>query len=141
MSPIGSSLQRVPPSVSGVRTQRTIVLDSPRSLDKFRRTLRSPLLPPARIVVDPRFVDDSDALERRLNALYSDCGCKAGSAATLLTALALVAQLVASGKPPRSREGLQGIAVLGGAAIAGKAAGLVRSRVALLQTTAGVRAR
>jgi len=130
------------PSVIGAgRERRTIVLDSPRSLDELRRALRAPFLPAARIVVDPRFVDDSDELERRLNELYSDCGCKTGSAATLLTALALVAHLLASGKPPRSREGLQGIATLGGAAIAGKAAGLIRSRVALLHLTTELRAR
>ena len=62
MSPMGSSLEQVvPPSVIGARSRpRTIVLDSPRSLDEFRRTLRTPLLPPARILVDSRFVDDSD---------------------------------------------------------------------------------
>jgi hypothetical protein len=116
------------------------IVDSPRALHELRQRLRSPVLPPARVVLDPVFVPDSAAVERRLNALYSDCGCGVGSAAALLAALAYGSRLLAAERRARPRDGLHGLAVLGGAALAGKAAGLVRSRVALLRLTTALRA-
>jgi hypothetical protein len=91
------------------------------------------------VVLDSAFVEDGAELERRLNALYSDCGCDAGSAAVLLAAVAYGSWLLAADRPARPRDGLQGLAVLSGAALAGKATGLVRSRVALLRLIRSLR--
>ncbi len=128
-------------AVAGSSPSRIVVIDSVQALDDFRRSLRNPILPPARVVLDPDFVEGSVELERQLNELYSECGCSAGSAATLLAAVAYGARLFAGGKPPSSRQGLHGLAAVGGAALAGKAAGVARSRLALLRLTASVRAR
>jgi len=121
-------------------SSRSVVIDCPQALDDLRRALRRPVLPPVRVILDPAFVEGGAAMEGRLNALYSDCGCGAGSLAALLAAVAYGSRLLAAERPVRPRDGLHGLAVLSGAAMAGKAAGLVRSRAALLRLTASLRA-
>ena len=118
---------------------RSIVIDCPQALNDLRCELRRPVLPPVRVVLDPTFVEGGSAAERRLNALYSDCGCGAGSVAVLVAAVAHGSWLLLAERPVRPRDGLHGLAVLSGAALAGKAAGLMRSRVALLRLTASLR--
>lgn len=85
-----------------------------------------------RIVLDPdHFGPDGAALEERLNELNADCGCETGAFAVLVAFVSMVAWT--AWVRPELTWSLGGTAVglLLAAAIAGKVAGLVHSRLLL----------
>ena len=114
-----------------------VVLDSASALAAFRASLLTrPRRVKGRIVLDPDFATPEDrGLERRLNELYADCGCTLGAAAALVAAITCTARVLTADSPVGTAAGARSLAVVGAAAVAGKAVGLLYSRAALLRLT------
>lgn len=117
-----------------------IVLDSPTALADFRATLAISMpLRQGRIIVDPSFIPGSNpAIEERLNELYSDCGCTAGSVAATAATAANAIRLARSAVPVGAAVGLRCLAQVSVAALVGKSIGLMYNRLALLHLTASL---
>lgn len=120
-----------------------VVIDSDRVLREFGA---SPLTferrDKRRIVLDADFATAADSpLEERLNELYADCGCTVGAKAALLAAIVCTTSFLRSDLPVGATAGARCLAVVGAAAVAGKTAGLLYSRVALLRLTKPLRPR
>lgn len=119
-------------------SRHDILIDSAATLADFRAALASPRrLSGDRIIVAPQFVQESNsAVEKRLNQLYSDCGCVAGSVVAALAATACAVRLVRSRAPLGVTDLLKCLAEVSIAALVGKYIGLVYDRFALLRLSA-----
>lgn len=112
------------------------MLDSPADLTEFKAKLRVPRrLPPATIRLGPTITPAPQraAAQERLRALYSDCGCTAGSFAAGAAAVASAIRLTTSQRPAGLSDGLQCAGAVVAAALIGKVLGLAYKRAALLR--------
>lgn len=113
-----------------------VLLDSPAALTRFKEKLRAPQpLPPATIRLGPAIVPASQrlAVEERLNALYSDCGCTAGSLAAAAAAVASAWRLVRSRGSVEFSDGAQSAGMIIVAALLGKGLALAYQRATLIR--------
>jgi len=132
------SIRSIPFSARFAPPRGTLSLDSAASLAGLRRSLvsLSPLRPGLQLALrHPALGAGAGRMERRLNALYSSCGCNAGALAAVGTVLVLAwrwwhAARVGAGEGRGSW--LMALGALVAAALVGKAIGLLWSRVALI---------
>lgn len=119
-----------------------IRIDSDEALADFRRRLRSPGPLPDKVSLDYTFVAGSRShhqrLERRMNNSLADCGCDAGAAAVILAATSMAIRRLTSGNTIRTARVGRGAAVLAGAAVLGKLAGLAYHRTALIRLSGSI---
>jgi hypothetical protein len=127
---------RPPPEVDRLAHDSTIVLRTLADLDALRRNRRVVLAGPrTELALGTLPSDDARAIEARLNAHASNCGCNTGSIVASLALLAYAAYLViAQGGPSQWRlsDAWWGFAVLVVAAAAGKGLGVIHARASLL---------
>jgi len=131
-------LRSIPSSVRFAAPRGTLHLDSAESLARLRRSLLSlsPLRPGVQIALrHPALGGGAGRTERRLNALYSSCGCNAGALAAAGAVLVLAWRWWHAARVGASAGGgswLMALGALVAAALAGKAIGLLWSRAALI---------
>ncbi len=115
-------------------SRRTTAIDSLSALSRLRRSAWIPQLTTS----GARIVFHEDALgaeakraEARVNALYDSCGCGAGGVAVVATAVGLASWWALGSVRLDGRAVLISLGALVAAAVGGKLAGIVWSRVAL----------
>jgi len=115
---------------------RRIILNSREDLGRFKSQLRAlRRLPPAtiRLRTGVDLASDRAAVEDRLNLLYSDCGCAAGSMTAVTAALGSAVWIATRKRPVDVAVGLQSLEAVLAAALVGKLMGLTYSRFALIR--------
>jgi len=114
---------------------RQVVLNSREDLVRFRMQLHVlRALPPAaiRIGTGVALAPDRASFEERLNSLYSDCGCTAGSIAATAT-FGSATWIARAKRTVGFTFGLRTLAAVLATALVGKLAGLTYSRIALIR--------
>lgn len=121
------------------RADPALVLNSARDVAAFRVRLHAlQRLPPAEISLGPTFASlpDHGERERRLNSLYSECGCVVASYAAAVGAVVSAVRLATSGRPIDRSDAVRATAAILSAALLGKSFALARKRAQLIRLTA-----
>lgn len=110
-----------------------IVLDCDAAVAEFRSSLLRFEPKPTEVLIQvgsDYAGPDAESVASRLNALYSDCGCGAGTIAMFIT---LIAWLLIIGVPTDLTGALQALGVLVVGAVVGKGVGLARNRLLMVR--------